>query len=73
METTSNPGTLEGLGLGILLTEVHETGHLVFSELNLLSAESGKRDVGDLVVRLIENVSAEEQTCLSFPSLSLGT
>lgn len=67
VETASNPGTLEGLGLGVLLTEVHETRHLVLSELNLLSAKSGKRDVGDLVVRLIENVSADEQTCHSFP------
>ena len=67
VETASNPGTLEGFGLGVLLTEVHETRHLVLSELNLLSAKSGKRDVGDLVVRLIEDVSADEQTCHSFP------
>lgn len=66
MQTASNPGTLEGLGLGVLLTKVHETGHLVLSELNLLSAKSSKRDVGDLVVGLIEDGSAEEQTCLSF-------
>lgn len=70
VQTASNPGTLEGLGLGVLLTEVHETGHLVLSELNLLSAKSSKRDVGDLVVRLIEDGSAENKRVSAFSPIA---
>lgn len=30
-----SPGTLEGLGLAVLLTKSHETGHLALGELDL--------------------------------------
>ena len=31
------------------LSDGQETGHLMFGNVNLLAAESGERDVGDLV------------------------
>jgi hypothetical protein len=49
VQAPRDPGALERLGLAKLLAEVHETGHLVLGELNLLAAESGEGDVGDLV------------------------
>ena len=52
METSSNSGTLQGLVGAVLLTDGHESGHLVLSELDFLSAESGEGDVCDFVVGL---------------------
>ena len=52
VETSSNSGTLQGLVGAVLLTDGHESGHLVLSELDLLSAEGGEGDVCDFVVGL---------------------
>lgn len=49
VETSDNSGTLEDLLLGVLLSKVHESGHLSLGELDLSSTESGEGDVGDLV------------------------
>jgi len=49
VETSDDPGALEDLLLGVLLTEVHESGHLSLSELDLLAAEGGEGDVSDFV------------------------
>lgn len=48
MQATSNAGSLERLALGIAGTRLHQTGHLILSELDLAAAEGGERDVGDL-------------------------
>jgi hypothetical protein len=45
VEGTDNTGTLEDLGRTVLLTESHQTGHLVLGELNLLATESGEADI----------------------------
>jgi len=50
VQAAGDAGTLQGLGSGVLLAGLHETGHLVLGKLDLLAAEGGKRDVGDLEV-----------------------
>ena len=52
VETSGDSGTLQGLVGAVLLSDGHETRHLVLSELDLLSAEGGERDVCDFVVGL---------------------
>jgi len=52
VETSSNSGTLQGLVGAVLLTDSHESGHLVLSKLDFLSAEGGEGDVCDFVVGL---------------------
>ena len=52
METSSDSGTLQWLVGTVLLSDGHETRHLVLSELDFLSAESGEGDVCDFVVGL---------------------
>lgn len=52
VQATSDSGTAQRLGRTVLLTEVHQSGHLTLGELDLLSTESGERDVGDFVARL---------------------
>jgi hypothetical protein len=52
VETSSNSGTLQGLVGAVLLTDSHESGHLVLGELDFLSAEGGEGDVCDFVVGL---------------------
>jgi hypothetical protein len=52
VETSSNSGTLERLLGTVLLSDGHESGHLVLSELDFLSAEGGEGDVCDFVVGL---------------------
>ena len=41
---------LERLGVGVLLAGRHQAGHLVLGELDLLAAEGGQGEVGDLEV-----------------------
>ena len=48
VKATSDAGTGERLVGSILGSGLHETGHLVLSELDLLAAEGGKRKVSDL-------------------------
>lgn len=52
MQATSDTSTLERLRLAVLLTQVHQPRHLTLSELDLLAAESGEGNVGDLVAGL---------------------
>ena len=49
MQAAGDAGALEGLLLAVLLAEVHQPGHLALGELNLLAAERGEGNVGDLV------------------------
>lgn len=53
METSSNSGTLQWLLWAVLLSDVHESWHLVLSELDFLSAKSGEGDICDLVGGLL--------------------
>eukprot|EP00128_Syssomonas_multiformis_P016851 Colp12_sorted_trinity150504_noHs@2414 len=52
VETTSNAGTLEGLLRAVETAHLHETGHLILSELDLLATPLGKGDVSDFVSEL---------------------
>ena len=46
VETSSDPGTLQGLGRSVLLPQVHETRHFIFSDLEFFATELGQVDVG---------------------------
>lgn len=48
VQTSSNAGALERLVLGVLAAGLHQTRHLVLSELNLAATERREADVGDL-------------------------
>jgi hypothetical protein len=48
VETSSNTSALQRLILGILLTNCHQSWHLIFSELDLLATEGSKTEVSDL-------------------------
>mmetsp|Transcript_2666 Transcript_2666/g.5096 ORF Transcript_2666/g.5096 Transcript_2666/m.5096 type:complete len:493 (-) Transcript_2666:17-1495(-) len=50
VEGTGDTGALEGLGRAELLAGGHEAGHLDLGDLDLLAAEVGEGDVGNLVV-----------------------
>lgn len=50
VQTTGDSGTLQWLGWTVLLSDVHQTRHLVLGQLDVLSAEGGEGDVGDFVV-----------------------
>jgi hypothetical protein len=50
VQTSSNAGALQGLVVSILPAGLHETRHLVLSELNLATTEGRKTEVGDLVL-----------------------
>ena len=41
---------VQRLGVGVLAADRHQAGHLVLGERDLLAAELGKREVGDLEV-----------------------
>ena len=45
------PGELQRLRCGELVAERHQARHLVLGERDLLAAEAGERQVGDLEVR----------------------
>jgi hypothetical protein len=45
VEGSGNAGTFEDLLGTVLLAEGNETGHLVFSELDLLATESGETNI----------------------------
>jgi hypothetical protein len=49
VETSGDPGTRERLGGTVLLTEVHESGHLMLGNLDFLATEGGEGDVCDFV------------------------
>ena len=49
VEAAGDPGALEGLGGAVLLPEVHQAGHLILGQGELLPAPVGQGDVGDLV------------------------
>jgi hypothetical protein len=50
VQTSSNAGALQGLVVSVLPAGLHETRHLVLSELNLATTEGRKTEVGDLVL-----------------------
>jgi hypothetical protein len=50
VQRAGDAGTSEGLCITEFGTKGHEAGHLVFCELHLLAAESGKGQIGNLVV-----------------------
>lgn len=50
VQTSGNSSALQRLSWAVLLSDVHQTWHFVFGQLNVLSAEGSKRNVGDFVV-----------------------
>ncbi len=50
VQGAGDAGAGEGLGLGVLLADGHQAGHLVLGEGDLLAAELGQGEVGDLEV-----------------------
>ena len=50
MQRAGDARALERLRRAVLLAQRHQAGHLVLGELDLLAAEVGQADVGDLVV-----------------------
>ena len=45
VEASSNAGTAEWLGSGVLGTDGHQSWHLILSQIDLLAAGSGEVDV----------------------------
>merc|ERR1719500_1280867 len=52
VKASRNPGSLQRLGRSVLLSDVHESGHLLLSQGDCLSAPVGEGDVGHLVRNL---------------------
>ncbi len=50
VQGAGDAGAGEGLGLGVFLADRHQARHLVLGEGDLLAAELGQREVGDLEV-----------------------
>jgi hypothetical protein len=50
VQGAGDAGALERLRIGVLRAGLHEAGHLVLGELDLLAAVVGERQVGDLVI-----------------------
>ncbi len=50
VQGAGDPGAGQGLGVGVLLADRHQAGHLVLGEGDLLAAELGQGEVGDLEV-----------------------
>ena len=50
VQRAGDAGAGERLGVGVLGPQRHEAGHLVLGELDLLAAEGGEGEVGDLEV-----------------------
>lgn len=48
VKATGNASTLQGLVLGVLAADSHETRHLNLGELDLAAAKGSQRDIGDL-------------------------
>lgn len=46
VQTARDPGTLQGLGVAVLGPQVHQTGHLILGDDQLLAAVVGQGDVG---------------------------
>ena len=51
VQRAGDPGAGERLRVRVLLAGLHQAGHLVLGEGDLLAAELGEAEVGDLVVR----------------------
>jgi hypothetical protein len=52
VQATSDAGTLEGLGSGMLFAEVHQTGHFILGDLDLLATERSERDICIVIIEL---------------------
>ena len=50
MQRAGDARALQRLGVGVLAADRHQAGHLVLGERDLLAAELGEREVGDLEV-----------------------
>ena len=50
VERSGDTDALEGLLLGILLTDGHEAGHLLLGDVDFLATPLGESDVGDFVI-----------------------
>ena len=50
MQGTRDTGALQRLQRAELLAERAQAGHFVFGEVNLLTAERGKGEIGDAVI-----------------------
>ena len=51
VQRAGDAGALERLGVGVLLADGHEAGHLVLGESELVTAGLGEAQVGNLVVK----------------------
>ena len=47
VQRPGDAGPVQRPGLGVLAAQLHEAGHLVLGEADLLAAELGEREVGD--------------------------
>ena len=47
VQRAGDAGAVQGPGLGVLAAQLHQAGHLVLGEPDLLAAELGERQVGD--------------------------
>ena len=59
MQRAGDARALERLHLGVLATQGHQSGHLVLGEGDLLAAELGQTQVGDLEVEPIGMVGSQ--------------
>jgi hypothetical protein len=50
VEGSRNAGTLEDLARSVLFTDVHETGHFDFGDVQFFAAEFGELNVSDFVI-----------------------
>ncbi len=58
VERADDAGAGERLQVGVLAADRHQAGHLVLGELDLLAAELGEGEIGDLEVVLREGRAA---------------
>ena len=50
MQAARDPGTSQGLVLGVLLAQRHQAGHFMFSQTDLMAAGLVEGDIGNTVV-----------------------
>jgi len=60
VEASGDAGALQGLGGAVLLTQHHETGHLVLGHVDDFASPFGQADVGHLVRQFLLRTHADE-------------
>ncbi len=59
VQRARDAGALERLDVGVLAAQCHQAGHLVLGQPDLLAAELGQRQVGDLVVDAVAHIGGQ--------------